>query len=117
MEATRRLNHVLFRAQDEEEGLLIGCYPTEDAGLCVYQASAGALTAWCFGSPLRVVEIQIAPRSTAELVNYFRVETISQLCSMFTLVFGDCGGALGIERLLERLELPYSVVECPIFEG
>lgn len=96
---------------------MIGCYPTEDAGLCVYQASAGALTAWCFGSPLRVVEVQIAPRSTAELINYFRVETISQLCSMFTLIFGDCDGALGIERLLECLELPYSVVECPIFEG
>ncbi|MCI7731080.1 hypothetical protein [Enorma burkinafasonensis] len=97
--------------------MLIGCFPTAAGGLAICEVSAGALTAWCFGASPRVTQIELGTRPAAALVDYYHVETVEQLCRVIALVFGGAEGMAGIERLLERLELSYTVVECPVFEG
>lgn len=117
METACRSDQVLFHRNEGGEGLLIGCFPTAAGGLAICEVSAGALTAWCFGASPRVTQIELGTRPAAALVDYYHVETVEQLCRVIALVFGGAEGMAGIERLLERLELSYTVVECPVFEG
>lgn len=105
---------VLFESDVDEEGLRIECAVTPEGELDILQESAGPLTEWCFEESPHRIETVADAASTAELLEYFHLESVRQLPAVLRLEYTgyDCGRL--IRDLMTRLEIPYRIIEEPI---
>ena len=105
---------VLFESGEEEEALRIECVVTNEGELRIMQESAGPLSEWCFEDSPHRVETVVEVGATAALGEYFHVDGVRQLPAVLRLEYTGYDCAARIRALLQRLDIPYGVLEDPI---
>lgn len=105
---------VLFESDADEECLRIECAVTPEGELDVLQESAGPLTEWCFEDSPHRIETVVDAISTAELLDYFHLDSARQLPAVLRLEYTGYNCGRLIRDLMNRLEIPYRVIEEPI---
>lgn len=106
---------VLFESDADEEVLKIECVITPEGELDILQESAGPLTEWCFEESPHRIETVVDAASTADLMDYYQLESRWQLLALLRLEYAGYDSCRLIRRRMKRLGISYRVVEAPVY--
>ncbi len=104
-------NVVLFNSEEHKEMLAIIGVATDQGALCIWQASAGEFTEWCFDRSSRAACMFIPPESVRALERYFHVEDAMQALRMLAVEYAQCDGLQQIKALLQLLDAAFEEAE------